>query len=541
MSARWLFALVMAALVAPRVTADQSVPLAALKTTAESSNYVSSTRYDAAMTFLKATAVAAPQLIHLQTIGVTNEQRGIPIAVIGAGLPDGAAAAVRASGRMRVLVRAGSHGDEVDGKEAALMLVRDVAMGRHAEWQSSLVLLVMPVFNADGGERLSPANLGAANGPSTGVGQHDNAQGRDLDRDSIAVRTPEGVAFTKFLLDYDPQVVIDLHTAADACAGYAFTYAPSLAPNTSDKLMSVLKNEWIPFIMGNLKTKYAVDSFYRGRIEGGSDGCGPAAAPTPSNVAMGRNPAPSGRGRGRAAVPAGPPPVASPAGPASWTAIGPDPAITANYVGLRNRLALIGSSYARAPFSERVAATQHFLDEALAFVYGADSRLKKTIQDTDAELVVGRTLATSARTIAAAKLQILMAPGGTPGEMTDRLWFEGATDEVAAAEYYVPAGLTATVELLRKHGILLRPLTQPARGVEQFVGAPIVQGAARRSGTWTPAGPSVTVPAGDWVVRMNQPLARLAFTLLEPASDASLATADEALRAAPAYPISRKR
>src|SRR5262245_18742587 len=53
-------------------------------------------------------------------------------------------------------------------------------------------------------------------------------------------------------------------------------------------------------------------------------------------------------------------------------------------------------------------------------------------------------------------------------QMTDRLWFEAATDEIVAAEYYVPAALTNVLDLLRSHGIQLRQLTQPARGVEQF-------------------------------------------------------------------------
>lgn len=549
-SARWPLTLAFAAgAFVSGLSAQTSSPLATLQTTAESSHYVSSTRYDAAMTFLKAMTVGAPQLVQLQTVGSTSEQHGIPLAVIGTGLADGSAATVRASGRMRVLVRAGSHGDEVDGTEAALMLVRDLAMGRHPEWLTSVVLLVMPILNADGSEKISVANLGAMNGPSAGVGQHTSSQARDLDRDTIALRSPEAGAFVKLVVDYDPQVTIDLHTAADACAGYAFTYAPSLSPGTSDKLISVLKNEWVPFVTNNMKTKYGLETFYRGRVDGSDSGCGPTTAASPL-VASGRRagspPAATGpaaaigRGRGRAATVAAPVAASAPR-EVSWVAIDPEPTVGANYLGLRNRLALIGSAYARAPFSDRVAATRHFLDEALAFVYGADARLRKATQDTDAELVVGRTLATTARTIAGTKLQILMAPGATPIEMTDRLWFESATDEVAAAEYYVPATLTIAIEMLRKHGIQLRALTQPARGVEQFIATALPQGSARLAGAWTPAGPSITAPAGDWVVRMNQPLARLAFTLLEPTSDSGLAMTDEALRSTTAYPILRRR
>lgn len=549
MSTRWVVALVVTAgLLAGGLAAGQTSPLASLQTAAERTNYGATTRYDELVAFLKATAVAAPQLVRLQTLGVTREQRGIPLAVIGSDLPDGSAQTVRASNKLRVLVRAGVHGDEVDGTEAALMLIRDLAMGRRAEWMPSIVLLVMPVLDADGSERIAAANLGTINGPAAGVGQHANAQGMDIDTDNIALRTPEGAVFVKLLTDYDPQVTIDLHSGADACAGYALTYAPSLAPNTSDKLMSTLKNEWIPFITTNLKTKYALDSFYRGRVDGGGNGCGtPAPAPATGRGNVRAGTAGVARGRANAAAPATPAPAD--AGPASWTAIGPDAAITVNYIGLRNRLALIGSSYSRAPFADRVAATRHFLDEALVFAFGADARLRKTTADSDAELIVGRTQATTARTVAAGRLKILMKPAGStpaetpvemPVEMIDRLWFEGATDEIAAAEYYVPAELTTTITMLRAHGIQLRPVAQPARGVERFVGTPGTGMNGRFTGEWT-RDAALSTPAGALVVRMNQPLARLAFTLLEPASDGSLAIVDEALRAGPAYPVLRKR
>ncbi len=54
----------------------------------------------------------------------------------------------------------------------------------------------------------------------------------------------------------------------------------------------------------------------------------------------------------------------------------------------------------------------------------------------------------------------------------------------------------------------------------------------------------MTVPAGTWVITMKQPLARLAFYLLEPTSDDGLTNwnfLDDVLKDAKAYPILRKR
>jgi hypothetical protein len=63
----------------------------------------------------------------------------------------------------------------------------------------------------------------------------------------------------------------------------------------------------------------------------------------------------------------------------------------------------------------------------------------------------------------------------------------------------------------------------------------------RLAGTWQPA-PGVVVPIGTWVVRMNQRLSRLAFSLLEPASSDGLVAWNvidpSTLKT---YPILRKR
>ncbi len=108
--------------------------------------------------------------------------------------------------------------------------------------------------------------------------------------------------------------------------------------------------------------------------------------------------------------------------------------------------------------------------------------------------------------------------------MRDQLHFEPASDEIVAAEYFVPASQTAVVELLKKHGVQLRQLTQGTKGAEEFVVTPAPIGSApgRIAGTWQRS--TAEVPSGSWAVRMNQPLSRLAFALLEPTSEDSVAT-----------------
>ena len=71
-----------------------------------------------------------------------------------------------------VYVQANIHAGEVEGKEASLMLVRDIVLDPAAPWLDKLVLIVAPIFNADGNEKISPENRSDQPGPKQGVGAY---------------------------------------------------------------------------------------------------------------------------------------------------------------------------------------------------------------------------------------------------------------------------------------------------------------------------------------------------------------------------------
>jgi hypothetical protein len=134
--------------------------------------------------------------------------------------------------------------------------------------------------------------------------------------------------------------------------------------------------------------------------------------------------------------------------------------------------------------------------------------------------------------------------------MVDMMWFEPATTETAPSAYYVPADATKAIDLLRAHGIQMKPVGQTVSGLEQFAisantTAQTFEGHAMRKveGTWS-AEAAGTAPKGAMEISMSQPLARLAFYLLEPASDDGLVAwnaLDDQLKDARTYPILRKR
>src|SRR2546427_10062043 len=84
-----------------------------------------------------------------------------------------------ASGKLVVYLQANIHGGEVEGKEAVLALLRELA-GPRRELLQRLVVLVAPNYNPDGNDALGPqaGNRSEQNGPEPAG---ERARGRNLD------------------------------------------------------------------------------------------------------------------------------------------------------------------------------------------------------------------------------------------------------------------------------------------------------------------------------------------------------------------------
>ena len=134
----------------------------------------------------------------------------------------------------------------------------------------SIVLIAMPIYNADGNERFGPqaVNRTEQNGPEM-VGQRPNAQRLDLNRDYMKAEAPETRASLAAFEKWDPDVFVDLHTTDGSFHGYALTYSPSLNPAardagayTRDSLLPELRARMLAraatlvFDYGNFDTQY---------------------------------------------------------------------------------------------------------------------------------------------------------------------------------------------------------------------------------------------------------------------------------------------
>ena len=123
--------------------------------------------------------------------------------------------------------------------------------------------------------------------------------------------------------------------------------------------MKMMTDEWFPYVTKDMKAKHGWDSFYYGN------------ASTPGGGRGGRGVGAVCRRRARCDAPPPPPPPqpAAPAGPREWRTFEHVPRFHNNYVGLRNRFALLSEAYAYATFEDRIKATNYFMEEALDFAH----------------------------------------------------------------------------------------------------------------------------------------------------------------------------
>src|SRR6266446_1662102 len=289
--------------------------LSQLKTRAERTNYVETSRYDDVVAFLD-TVAKASSLVHTTTFGYTFEGRPLPLAVVGR-VSDAKPATVRASGKLRIYIQANIHAGEVEGKELALALVRDIALGHYAQWLDSMVFLIAPIYNADGNERVSLTNRGPQHGPIAGMGTRANAQGLNINRDNMKLDTPEARSMVKLLNDYDPHIMIDLHTTDGSYHAYHLTWEIPNNPAAAPGIEQLARYEWMPAVTKNIKAKYGWDIFSYGD-PGGT---------RPERV---------------------------------WSTVEDLPRYTHNYWGLRNRFGILSEAYSYLTFQERCSFSSCF-------------------------------------------------------------------------------------------------------------------------------------------------------------------------------------
>src|SRR5689334_20725023 len=120
-------------------------------TRAERTNFTETSRYSDVIQFIDSLRALGGK-IHVGSIGKTTEGRDIPFVVASRPLVTSAAEA-KQLGRPIVYVQANIHAGEVEGKEALQAILRDLLFTDRPDILDSIVLVAVPIYNADGNER----------------------------------------------------------------------------------------------------------------------------------------------------------------------------------------------------------------------------------------------------------------------------------------------------------------------------------------------------------------------------------------------------
>jgi len=211
-----------------------AAPPADWLTPAEAASFERTPTLEETVAFLRRVAAAQPRVIRHGAFASSAEGRALPLVVVsGRGLFTPGAAID--SGLPVVMIQAGIHAGEIDGKDACLAILRDLALGGRPDWLEKIVLLIVPIYNVDGHERVSPYNRANQNGPKAGMGQRTTTAGLDLNRDHLKAATAEMRALLGLVNRWRPHLHVDVHVT-DGCdhdwvLTYAWAEAPQLAPS----------------------------------------------------------------------------------------------------------------------------------------------------------------------------------------------------------------------------------------------------------------------------------------------------------------------
>ena len=512
-----IFAVIAALLLLTLMSQAQNEPL---KSRAEQTNYEETSRYDDVLRFFDELQRQSP-LVRVQSFGTSVEGRALPLVVLS-DPPISDPRDARASGKPIVFVFANIHAGEVEGKEAMQHMARRIVLGNLRPLLDKLVILIAPIYNADGNEKISVMNRTAQNGPLGGVGVRENAKGLDLNRDYIKLESPEAQSLVRLFNRWDPHLTVDLHTTNGSYHGYHLTYSIPLNPTIDPRIIAYHREKMMPVIAKAMLTQHKFRTYYYGNFEG--------EAPQPG--------APDKR---------------------RWEAFTHQPRIGQNYVGFRNRFTILSEAYSYLDFHRRVEVTESFVEEILKFSAAHGPEMAQLANQVDldtirrglnsqpiqmgvefemkplpkpVEILVGEvTKVKNSRS--GREMTVMLEDKYTP-VMMQYFGLFAAKRSVPTARAYLfrkEAGTQLIIEKLLQHGIAVEELTAPLTAeVERFEIDGIKKAGRQFQGhtaitlTGKYKKESIEFPVGSIIVRAAQPLGMLAAYLLEPESDDGLTT-----------------
>lgn len=477
-------------------------------TPAEKTDFRLTPSYNETVAWLRKLAAAAPQL-KLISLGKSHEGRDIWM-VVAARDNESTPEALRKNGKPIVLAQAGIHSGEIDGKDAGLMLLRDMTVrGTRRDLLEQANFLFVPIFNVDGHERASKFGRVNQRGPEI-MGWRTNAKNLNLNRDYAKADTPEMAAMLGALNQWQPDLYLDLHVTDGADYQYDITFGFNGAGGHSPAIEAWLEKTFTPAVTNDLATM--------GHTPGSTDA---ANWINPIDLSKGIQ---------------------------SWIA---GPRFSNGYGDVRHLPTVLLENHSLKPYERRVLGTNVYLESALRTAGKNAATLRKAVAADRAAnaptIPLSREIdeKAPAETIDYKGIESRAVPSAISGGL--RVEFTGKpitmkipyrrANRVSASvtrpkAYWIPPAWNDVVQRLELHGIqcerigVARELEVTSYRLEEmkFQGANFGEEAQPFEGhvqlTAKPIATKRTehFPAGSVRVPMDQPLGDLAAILLEPSS-----------------------
>lgn len=498
-------AVVLAALALPSaaqtpIPADHYSPV-------ELNGFRATASYDQTIAFLLRLVRTSPYL-KLDYFGTSGQGRRMPVVIVSS---DQAFTPEEAwkTGKPVVLIQNSIHGGESDGTDACLILLRDLALQNRPEILKGMTLVVVPIYNVDGHERVSKYNRPNQNGPVDGMGFRTSARGLDLNRDYLKADAPETRALLALANAWKPDLFVDDHVTdgADFQATLTISYAsePFLPAPLAEWLRKAAKRSLREVEEMGWKTGPYVDFI------------------DPRDPTKGIDPGPSA------------------------------PRYATGYFPLRAVPSVLVETHAIKPFADRVKSNEVFLRALLTHVAGDPKALLAAREKGRSELrraPAGTPVVLDSETDLSRPEPLdfptyvwkeeVSPVSGKPvlrydpqRKVTIRLpFFPYVKPKVTAprpAAYLVPPGWPAIEERLKAHGIRYEKLDAERtlavgvyRAGKAKLGTSPYQGRVKVEAPVERSTETRSVPAGTLYVPLDTELATIAMHLLEPESPDSL-------------------
>jgi hypothetical protein len=493
------------------LTAYNVIGQAGPQTVAEKSDFKSTSDYNDVQVFINQLEKSS-HYIRIENIATSIEGRKVPLLIIGNPVPK-SPKNIANDKRIVIYIQADIHAGEVEGKEATMMYVRDLLREKNSEILKNVILLVCPLFNPDGNEKISPLNRTYQNGPVNGVGVRYNGQFLDLNRDAMKAESPEvrGVIANVFY-KWNPAVFMDCHTTDGSYHLEPTTFTWMVNPNGDNSLIEYMRDKMMPEISKRLSGTYKVENCFYGEFFDMTD---------------------PGKG---------------------WVLDASEPRYLVNYFGIRNRLGILNENYVYADFKSRVWGCYYLIHSLLEYASDNKSGIETLLNGADK-----KTIARGLNPSAADSFAIKYDVRPLPEKITIRTYEAELINEVngwknfrktdrqkdVTVPYYIDyypvkrvrfpfAYLITThdpviTDLLIAHGIKLEKLSLDSKiEVQRFEISELKPATRLNQGHYTNTlegryiSGVVDFPAGTLVVKTAQTLGNLAAYLLEPQSNDGL-------------------